>query len=94
MKTVKTFLIILIAGIFVVSCKMSDKALTPEDFLKIQIEYLNSDLKPESKEAIAKKFGYTLKAFTDFEEKVEKDPILKKQIGELMLNQKKKDVKK
>jgi hypothetical protein len=94
MKTFKMFLIILIAGIFVVSCKMSDKAITAEDFLKIQIEYLNSDLKIETKEAIAKKYGYTLKTFTDFEEKVDKDPALKKQIGELMLNQKKKDVKK
>ncbi len=94
MKTVKTFLIIFIAGIFVVSCKMSDKAMTADDFLKIQIEYLNSDLKIETKEAIAKKYGYTLKAFADFEEKVEKDPALKKQIGEMMLNQKKKNVKK
>jgi hypothetical protein len=94
MKTVKAFLIILLAGVFIVSCKMSDKAMTADDFLKIQIEYLNSDLRVETKEAIAKKYGYTLKVFTDFEEKVEKDPALKKQIGEMMLNQKKKDVKK
>jgi hypothetical protein len=94
MKIVKIFFIIFIVGIFVVSCKMSDKAMTADNFLKIQIEYLNSDLKVETKEAIAKKYGYTLKAFTDFEEKVDKDPALKKQIGELMLNQKKKDVKK
>lgn len=94
MKAVKTFLIIITAGMLVVSCKMSDKEMTPEDFLKIETEYLNSDLKIETKEAIAKKYGYTIKAFTDFEEKVDNDPALKKQIGELMLNQKTKGVRK
>jgi hypothetical protein len=94
MKTIKTFFIILIAVIFVVSCKMSDKVMTPEDFLKIENEYLNSDLRLESKEAIAKKYGYTLKTYTDFEEKVDKDPGLKKTVGEVRLNQQKKDGKK
>jgi hypothetical protein len=94
MKTVKTFLIILIAVIFVVSCSMSEKAMTPEDFLKIEVEYINSDQSVGAKEAIAKKYGYTLKGYTDFEEKVEKDPNLKKTLGELMLNQQKKGGKK
>ena len=93
MKYFKTFFVILIACVFIVSCKssLSDKIESTEDFLKIQIEYLNSDLTIESKEAISKKYGYTLKAFTDFEEKVEKDEALKKEIGEIMLNQKKKE---
>jgi hypothetical protein len=94
MKVIKTFLIILITGIFAVSCTMSDKAMTPEDFLKIEIEYINSDQSIGAKETIAKKYGYTLKAYTDFEEKVDKDPNLKKSLGELMLNQQKKGGKK
>lgn len=95
MKNLKTFFVILIACIFVVSCKtkLSDKIERAEDFLKIETEYLNSDLTIESKEAIAKKYGFTLKAFTDFEENVEKDEALKKQVGELMMNLKKDEKK-
>jgi hypothetical protein len=94
MKIFHSFLIILISALFLVSCQPGNKTMTPEDFLKIENEYLNSDLKPESKEAAAKKYGYTLKSFTDFEEKVEKDPALKKKVGEVRLNIQKKDGKK
>ena len=92
MKYFKTFFVILIACVFIVSCKskLSDKIESTGDFLKIETEYLNSDLTVESKEAIAKKYGYTLKAFTDFEERVEKDEALKKEVGELMMNEKNK----
>ncbi len=90
MKFIKTGLILLIAAIFIVSCKPVEKAMSAEDFLKIENEVLATDLKPESKEAAAKKYGYTLKDYTDFEEKVEKDPALKAKVGELRLNMQKK----
>ena len=95
MKIIKSFVIILVAGLFVFSCKpFGPKTMTPEDFLKIENEYLNTDLPIESKEAVAKKYGYTLKDYTDFEDKLEKDPSIKKKIGEIRLNAQKKDLKK
>ena len=94
MKPIMTILVILVAAIFFVSCKPAEKAMTAEEFLKIENEVLATDLKPESKEAVVKKFGYTLKAYTDFEEKIEKDAELKKKVGEIRLNMEKKEDKK
>ena len=73
MKSIITIMVVLVAAIFFVSCKPAEKAMTAEEFLKIENEVLATDLKPESKEAVVKKYGYTLKVFTDFEEKIEKD---------------------
>ncbi len=88
MKFTKILLgILLSAGIFV-SCK--PKTMTPEDFIKIENEVLNTDLKPESKEAIAKKYGFTLQQYSEFEQKVESDPDLKAKVGEIRLKSGKK----
>ncbi len=67
------------------SCSKSPKEMTPADFLKIENEILTTDLTPESKEVIAKKYDYSLKQFEDFAQRVEKDPELKAKIGEMRL---------
>lgn len=93
MKPIMTILVILVAAFFLVSCKPAEKGMTIEEFLKIENEVLATDQKPESKEAVAKKYGYSLKAYAEFEEKIEKDSELKKKAGETRLNMGKKDVK-
>ncbi len=65
--------------------------------MKIDMEITATDQKPESKSAIAKKYGYTLEQYEDFAKKVEKDPKLKEQIGDLILKnqlEKSKNIKK
>jgi hypothetical protein len=91
MNFLKIFISIIAASVLVFSCKPGEKEMTPENFLKIDTEILSTDLTLESKEAVAKKYGYTLKQYNDFEEKVEKDPALKTKIGEIRLGQQKKD---
>jgi hypothetical protein len=67
------------------SCKPAQKEMTPELFLTIENEILATDLTPESKEAVLKKYNLTLKQFEDYAQKVENDPALKEQIGEIRL---------
>jgi hypothetical protein len=59
--------------------------MSPEDFINIQTEYFAGDQTEESKEIIAKKYGYSAKQYTDFEEKVESDSDLKTQVGKIRL---------
>ena len=94
MKFIHIFIIVILIGFTAMSCKQTAKNITAEDFIKIQNEVLNTDLTAESKEAVAKKYGFTLKDYTDFEEKIEKDSELKKKVGELRLNIQKDDNKK
>jgi hypothetical protein len=93
MNCIKIFLSIITASVLFVSCKPGEKTMTPEDFLKIDTEILSTDLTLESKESVAKKYGYTLKQYNDYEEQVEKDATLKTKIGEIRLNQQKKEKK-
>lgn len=89
MKQLRALIILpLLAVLFVISCKDSKK-MTPEDFLQIQNEIFSTDLTPEAKENIAKKYGYTLKQYRDFEENLENDPELKAKVGEIRLNMEK-----
>jgi hypothetical protein len=93
MNFLKVFLSIITASLLIISCKPGEKTMTPEDFLKIDTEILSTDLTLESKEAVAKKYGYTFKQYNDYEELVEKDAALKTKIGEIRLNLQKKDNK-
>ncbi len=94
MNFLKALLIIITAALFIISCKPSEKVMTAEDFLKIDTEILSTDLTLESKEKVAEKYGFTLKQYNDFEEKVEKDTALKTKVGEIRLNLQKKGVNK
>ncbi len=85
MNYLKVFIAIMLCSALVVSCKPASRDMTPEDFLKIENEILSTDLTPESKEAVTKKYNYTLKQFEDFAQKVETDPALKAKVGEIRL---------
>lgn len=88
--------IVIVMGALLFSCKPTNKVMAPEDFLKIQNEYLKTDLTPESKKKSAEKFGYTLKQYEEMDEKVKTDPKLQEKLGEIKLNKKKdaEDIKK
>ena len=87
----KKFSIIVVAfalTLVVAGCG-SKKEMTPEDFIKIQTEFLSSDMSDDSKMKIAQKFGFTADQYNAFEEKVESDIQLKTKVGEIRLKQQK-----
>lgn len=84
MKYIKLAVIVLLASALVVSCKPA-KDLSPEEFIKMENEVLSTDLTPESKEAVAKKYGYSLKQYDDYADKIAKDPAMKAKVGEIRL---------
>ncbi len=91
MKFLNLILVLLIASSLVISCKKSNKELTPDLFIQIENEILKTDLTPTSVEKIVENYGVTLKQFRDYEEKVETEPGLKEKIGEIRLNMHKKE---
>lgn len=78
-------IIVILISIFVFACKPSPKEMNLEDFFVIQNEILSTDLTPESKEKIVKKYGYTLKEYDELDEKVLRDPKLREKLGEIKL---------
>ncbi len=80
---------IILAGVAIlallIACTPSAKKITPELFLQIENEILNTDLTPESKEKIVKKYNITLKQYEEYAQKVESDPALKAKMGEVRL---------
>ena len=85
MNYAKLMLIAIVAFALATSCSKISGEMTPEEFLKIENEIFATDLTPESKEAIVKKYNYTLKQYEDFSQKVESNPELKAKIGEIRL---------
>ncbi len=84
-----SFLAIIIAiALSVGSCKMTSREMTPQDFLKIEDEIATTDLTPEAKEKVAKKYGYSLEQYQSFEEKVRSDKKLQEELGEIRLKSK------
>jgi hypothetical protein len=79
-----TVLIFSLALLAAIACSKT-KSMSPEDFINIQTEFFASDQTDESKEIIAKKYGYSAKQYNDFEEKVESDADLKTQVGKIRL---------
>ena len=86
MKFLNLILVLLIASSLVMSCKKSNKELTPDLFIQIENEILKTDMTPESMEKIVEKFGVTLKQYKDYEGRLETEPGLKEKIGEIRLN--------
>ncbi len=89
MSSFKVFIAIITLAFFTFSCQPKKKAMTMEDYVKIDIEMTSTDMKPESKEKVVKKYGYTLDQFNEFAKKVEADPKLIEKRGELMLKKQK-----
>jgi len=82
----KHFVIVIIAiALFLpVSCKKP--TITPNLFVTIQNEILESDMQQSTKESIVSKYGITLQEYEEYEKKVESDPELKAQVGKERLN--------
>ncbi len=90
MRLLKISLIIVLASVLAVSCKMK-KEMTLEDYAKIELEITlpNPDLDKVKVEEVAKKYGYTFQQYKDMFDKVEKDPKLKEKLGEIRLQDQK-----
>jgi hypothetical protein len=93
MRYFKLLVIFLLVTASVVSCKQ--KNLTLEDFAKIETEVNlpNPEIDKQQVEKAAKKFGYTYQQYKDMFDKVEKDPKLKEQLGEIRLKSNKSEAK-
>ncbi len=85
MKYVPFLIAVMTVTVLTLCCSPSHKTMTPEKFLKIENEILSTDLTPEAKEAVLKKYNFTLKEFEDYAQKVESDPELKAKVGEARL---------
>ena len=88
MKKFSVIALTLTLSLAFVSCA-SKKEMTPEDFIKIQTEFLSTDMSDEAKSKAAQKFGFTADQYNSFEEKVESDIQLKTKVGEIRLKQQK-----
>jgi hypothetical protein len=94
MRLLSILTILIMITLLVFSCK--PKEMNIQDFSTIENEILKTDLTPASKEKILKKYGYTLKQYDDFDERVKKDPKLREDLGALRLksSQGKSDIRK
>jgi ABC-type metal ion transport system substrate-binding protein len=92
MRSLRIIAVLLITFL-AVSCQPKKKAMTMEDYVKIDMEMTTTDMMPESKEKVVKKYGYTLEQFDEFAKKVEADPKLIEKRGELMLKKQKTEKK-
>lgn len=90
MRIVTVVSIIALASVLAVSCKMK-KEITLEDYAKIEVEINlpSPDLDKARVEEVVKKYGYTFQQYRDMFDKVQKDPKLKEQLGELRLQDQK-----
>jgi hypothetical protein len=94
MRFLNIMLAVILVAACAVSCKMK-KEITLEDYAKIEMEINlpNPELDKAKVEEVAKKYGYTFDQYKDMFDKVEKDPSLKVKLGELRLQDQKKDSK-
>ena len=88
MKQFSILIFALVLTISLASCSKK-KEMTPEDFIKIQTEFLSTDMSDESKEKAAQKYGFTAEQYVSFEEKVESDIQLKTKVGEIRIKSQK-----
>lgn len=88
MRNVSFIALMLAVVVAIGSCKMTGREMTPQDFLKIEDEIATTDLTPEAKEKVAKKYGYSLEQYQSFEEKVRSDKKLQEELGEIRLKSK------
>lgn len=91
MRLVKILLVIMLASVLSVSCKMK-KEMTLEDYAKIELEINlpNPELDKAKVEETTKKYGYTYQQYKDMFDKVQADVKLKEKLGEMRLQDQKK----
>ncbi len=94
MRYFNIILVVALVAACAVSCKMK-KDMTLEDYAKIEIEINlpNPELDKARVEEVAKKYGYTYDQYKAMFDTVEKDPSLKEKLGELRLQDQKKDAR-
>jgi DNA-directed RNA polymerase sigma subunit (sigma70/sigma32) len=87
----KRFLAIAITLVFALSMTscFKKKEMAPEDFIKIQTEFLSTDMSDDAKAKISQKYGFTADQYNSFEERVESDIQLKTKVGEIRLKSQK-----
>lgn len=94
MRYLNIILAVALVAACAVSCKMK-KEMTLEDYAKIETEINlpNPDLDKAKVDEVTKKYGYTFDQYKEMFEKVEKDASLKEKLGELRLQDQKKEAK-
>jgi len=72
-------------------CGSKNKAMTIEDYAKIEseIEIPDPELDPARVEMISAKYGFTYIQYKEFYDKVQKDPELQEKLGEVTLKKQK-----
>lgn len=61
------------------------KSLTPELFIEIETEILNSDMKEQTVNHIIRKHGVSVDHYNRYEKKIERNPRLKAELGKLRM---------
>ncbi|HNX25546.1 MAG TPA: hypothetical protein PKG60_15975 [Spirochaetota bacterium] len=76
-------------------CGSKNKAMTIEDYAKIEseIEIPDPELDPARVETITAKYGYTYAQYKEFYDKVQKDSELQEKLGEVTLKKQKSNEK-
>ena len=84
-------MVLLIALSLTAGCGSKNKAMTIEDYAKIEseIEIPDPELDPARVETITAKYGYTYIQYKEFFDKVQKDPELQEKLGEATLKKQK-----
>jgi len=74
------------------SCK-AKKEMSLQDYAVIELEVNlpNPELDKAKVEGVAQKYGFTYEQYKEMYDKVEKDPKLKEQLGELRMREQNKD---
>jgi hypothetical protein len=86
------FLMVLVIALSLATgCGSKNKAMTIEDYAKIEseIEIPDPELDPARVEAVTSKYGYTYIQYKEFYDKVQKDPELREKLGEANLKKQK-----
>lgn len=90
MRYLRILVILPLLG-YLISCTPAKKEMSIADYAKIEAEINIPDpsVNPGLVESVSKKYGYTAEQFKEFFDKVQKDPKLKEQLGELRLKEEK-----
>ncbi len=94
MKVIRLVLIGLLAFGLTLSCAKEEKKMSLEEYSKIEAEINlpDPDLDPELVKEVVNKHGYTVEEYRKFSERVQKDPKLREELGEIRLREQKKDM--
>lgn len=90
MRNLVTIATAFILALTFFACNKTPKAMTVQDYAKIDMEITTTDLTPESKKKVAEKYGFTLEQYEAFDEKVAKDKSLQEKLGEIRMDEQKK----